>query len=154
MLSKKLFNQMCLHGFVCVSFTIQNHTSIQWRYWLNLHTSSNKMYNQMCMHGSVIQECSDKMSKRDTNGKYDVWQFSLCCAFSNTCLWSLRWYRWLKMNWQGYGRKRLQPDILLWVVPEFYNWHSLHHISPDIMNKVSSVNSCFEMTSLAEKTEM
>jgi hypothetical protein len=25
---------------------------------------------------------------------------------------------------------------------------------PDIMNKVSNVNGCFEMTSLAEKTEM
>jgi hypothetical protein len=58
------------------------------------------------------------------------------------------------MNWQGYGRKWLWPDILLCVVPKFYNRHSLHHASPDNMNKVSNVNGCIDMTSLAEKTEM
>jgi len=103
----------------------------------------------------IIQECNDKMPKRNTNGKYDVMASFIMLCFLKHVLMKPQMIQMpedeLARVWKEVN---VGSDILLWVVPEFYNWHSLRHVSPDIMNKVSSVNSCSEMTSLAKKTEM
>ena len=117
----------------------------------------------MCMHGSVcciIQHVKSSKNEMIRCQKWTpaaslmYWWVSLCCAFSNMSLWSLRWYRWLKMNWQGYGRKWLWPDILLWVVPKFYNRHSLHHVSPDIWIKCPMLMVALTWQALLRKPEM
>ena len=85
MLSKNLYDQMCLYGFVCVCVcvcvcarahacvpsTMKYHLSIQQIYELKLNMLSKKLFNQMRLHGFMCMQLYGihhaKSSKYPTN---------------------------------------------------------------------------------------